>query len=110
MNQEELYEAVAILKLPLTNQPPEIEEVKKVHRELIQHWHPDVSKEKNALEMSKKINAAADLLLAYIPEFHKQVALQRQQMAQRVIRINYVFTTANTSTAGSSSAGTPMYF
>lgn len=81
ITEYQLRDAVSILGFPFEGEPPTVDAVKKVHRNLIRQWHPDVCKKPNALEMSKKINSAAELVLAFIPAYHKEMELRRRQVS-----------------------------
>ncbi len=69
-------------------------------------------KEPNALEMSKKINSAAELLLAFIPEYHKEMEVRKRQAAHPMsgIVVNFTVSSASYYDTGSTNSGFTVHF
>lgn len=53
------------------------DEIKTAYKNLAKKYHPDICKEKNAVEMMKKINNAYDILMKPQPQ---RIPMQRQEV------------------------------
>jgi molecular chaperone DnaJ len=81
-----------------------IDEIKSAYLKLAKKYHPDISKEKNALQMMTKINQAYDILTKPQP-IRRPPAQSYQQPVVIIFTYGFGGTTANGYYGGSGGTG-----
>ena len=74
------------------------DDLNKVYKPLIAKWHTDINKSDEAIEMSKKINEAFDILKRYLLNKENANQMANDQRQYEIERANFLNDIANLKT------------